>query len=351
MKITCQKLVIGNRELYLGLAIASEIVRYYKIDQYQKGEDGKYKGHQRILSEPRSKKFAQYLENGGIFHQTILVNIRKKSNVEFKNIKDSYGLLNIKSNEGLWVVDGQHRVGGLKKLLEGKPDMSDIKVPILIMVGVPEESEATEFLIVNKTQKGVKASLADALIVNRVSEKDLPLLQFAGIKVAKDELKVLFNVTEKLNKIKESTWKNKISMEGVDPEKSSTINQKSFIDSLKLFRKDAVMEANFDSEQKLTKLLIEYWKGISLLCPKATKTQTCDEYVLMRTAGVFIMHRLLPTVVVKCKGNYSASNIKKILSKIESMKDLDWHNEEEIAKGSGQKWFAYWYDIFKDELK
>lgn len=70
------------------------------------------------------------------------------------------------------VVDGQHRVLALVKLIEEDPERwCHFQIPYVCLLGATEEEEMEQFYIVNSTAKSVKTDLALALLKQR-AEKD-----------------------------------------------------------------------------------------------------------------------------------------------------------------------------------
>ncbi len=128
-------------------------------------------GYQRRPAEYRAKDFARYLAIAkGLSPTAVLLNIRDEG-VEFEPIRkdEDFGYLKVPDEFELWIVDGQHRIDGFRQLMEGPyyDQMADIgafKVPVVIMHQSTPYDEAKQFLIINKTQKGVKPDLAERFI-------------------------------------------------------------------------------------------------------------------------------------------------------------------------------------------
>ncbi len=218
------------------------------------------------------------------------------------------------------------------------------------MVGFNKESEAKEFLIVNKTQKGVRADLADRLLSHVISEMDKELLEVIGIREPKKLTELVIDVCDQLNKTKGSVWHNRVTLPNQKQKKIEMIKQRSFTESLKIVVKDNYIQSNFKTASKLTKLLIDYWDVIRELCPKACGDEAKD-YVLLKTTGPFILHKLLPIVVIKCGSTPSKTKLKHILLEIEQMNDDGWHKRGELGGGSSQGWFNRWFDDFKSQIQ
>ncbi|MBI2050153.1 MAG: DGQHR domain-containing protein [Candidatus Staskawiczbacteria bacterium] len=336
---------MDDKPFYIGVAKAEDLIRNYKIDAWSISNTS---GYQRNLSINRSKKFSDYLSKfKGIFHQTILINIRNTKNVNYED-KEGEGILKIEGE--FYLVDGQHRVGGLKNLIESHPSLGSIPVPVLVMVGFSREREAKEFLIVNKTQKGVRADLSDRLLSDVIDDMDRDLLEILGIREHRNITRTAVEVCDKLNESKESVWYKRIGLPNQKSNKYETIKQRSMTESLKYLMKDSYIQSNFKTANKLSKLLIDYWHAVKSLCPKACGDDA-KNYVLLKTTGPFILHKLLLFVVIKCGSDYTITKMKSILSNIEEMDDDDWHRNGELGEGSNQKFFNNRFDNFKSQIE
>jgi DGQHR domain-containing protein len=249
----------------------------------------------------------------------------------------------------LFLVDGQHRVGGIKMMIEQNPAFATIPIPVLVMVGLNREKEATQFIIVNKTQKGVRSDLADRLLKDAIKNVDKGLLEVIGIKEPQRITEIIVSICDNLDKDKNSIWYQRITFPNQKNRVTDTIKQRSMTESIKLILKDNYIQSHYTSIKKLTELLVTYWEAIKDLCPEACGDDA-KEYVLLKTTGPFIMHKLLPIVIIKCGGTVSKTKIKNILSKIEQMEDNYWHKNGELGAGSSAKFFNVWYDEFHQQI-
>ena len=57
------------------------------------------------------------------------------------------------------VVDGQHRLLGIKQAIKRYPDLADMEMPVVLMVDLDPENKAYVFLTINSTQRKVNSSL------------------------------------------------------------------------------------------------------------------------------------------------------------------------------------------------
>lgn len=217
------------------------------------------------------------------------------------------------------------------------------------MVGLDREKEATQFIIVNKTQKGVRSDLADRLLKDTIKNVDKGLLEIIGIREPQKLIELIVTICDNLDKERKSIWYQRINFPNQKNRVTDTVKQRSLTESLKLVLKDNFIQSHYTTLKQLTDLLLVYWDAISELCPEATKGDP-KEYVLLKTTGPFIMHKLLPIVIIKCGSTVTKAKIKKILSKIEQMDDSSWHRNGELGSGSSAKFFNMWYDEFHQQI-
>lgn len=336
-----------DKNFYLGLIGAGVLVENFEIDTWSIANK---KGYQRGLKKNRSKKYADYLGRQNSYqHQTILLNIRDESKIIFDQMPgQAVGTLTIKDK--FYVVDGQHRTHGIKIFLEANPSSNNLPIPVIVMVGFGQTDEAREFLVVNKTQKGVRADLSDRILADVISDMDKEMLEILGIREAKSTIEQMIKLVDILNKEKDSIWFHRVNMPNEKFKPTYSIKQGSLTDSLKPALKDNFIAANYRINRKLAAAIITYWDAIRDLCPKASGDDF-KHYVLLKTTGAFVMHKLFPVVLIKAGDRPTKAKMKSILGKIEEMNDDDWHVDGEIGDyGTNRKSFDRLYNNFKEQL-
>jgi len=120
---------IDETEIYVSSLRALELLERYAIDQWTPDNT---QGYQRLSQETRFTdargSIIRYLtkEKGG-FPTSILVNIRE--GLTFTEEQDygcfSIGELEIDDNEKLWLLDGQHRVEALRRVIDENEKFGD----------------------------------------------------------------------------------------------------------------------------------------------------------------------------------------------------------------------------------
>jgi DGQHR domain-containing protein len=107
-------------KLYVGAVPADVLESWAEIDVYDAGKNPG--GYQRIPIDYRVRQVSRYArEHEGILPTAILLNIREGARFvpdETQETGIRFGTLVIDQKAKLWVVDGQHRLNGLKDASE-----------------------------------------------------------------------------------------------------------------------------------------------------------------------------------------------------------------------------------------
>ncbi len=349
MELKCLEFGQNNIKLYSTIMPARELANteQIKVDIYNAHHA---EGYQRKPSFPRAKDFAKYLEKAkGICPTSVLLNIRGE--FSFSPTQGNFGNLKISGKPEFWVVDGQHRIEGLKELLETNPSYGNFPMAVILMTANTEYEEAKQFIIINKTQKGVRPDLAERFIVKMAKREGVNELMHLPRATTIDiswrpkatEIVDILNVSnseDKSNNFFENPWYQKIQLPN-EPKERTTVSQKAFEDSLK----QLLHNASFSSygSKELAIMLVRYWKAITSICKEAIIQP--HNYVLMRTTGVAVFHNIFPRVIaIASKGEYriTADRIHEVLNKMpEGMNDLFWETAGVAGSvGTSKKAFA-----------
>jgi hypothetical protein len=173
------------------------------------------------------------------------------------------------------------------------------------------------FLIVNTTQKSVDRAVEQQIIsrlTGMVDIEDIPTLpKWIQRQVMKGEDKEALVITNYLNTEPDSPWYQKIRMANEGKEDSNTINQKSFVQSIKgyILSSNNPLAAESDIDRR-NKILKNYWKAIGeLLVKNDSEAQT----VVFKTIGLELFNIISATVFMKLynEKNFTVDRIKFML--------------------------------------
>ena len=246
-------------------------------------------GYQRDPSQTRVNRLEGELRSGRVDLPTaVFLSIRNGSDALLED--NEKGLRLRVGDHPLNVVDGQHRIGSLGRLVKEDPETwSPFKVPFVCVLGANEHQEMEQFYVVNSTAKSVRTDLAYDLLKQQ-AEND-PALSDA-LEERGERWKVAGQtVVERL--AEESTpWKGRIRFPGQDV-LATTINNSGMVNSLKQMLASPYFSSLTTDNQ--VKILDAYWHGIRSVLPECFEDPTkCS---LQKTTGVITLHVLLLSVI------------------------------------------------------
>jgi DGQHR domain-containing protein len=237
----------------------------------------------------------------------------------------AFGTLVLPENATLWLVDGQHRVAGLKELIDIDDSYRLFPVPAIVIVPalwsevMTEEAEvyeeAKQFVIINRTQKGVRSDLAERFLARILkSEPDkiteLPSRVTYGIEWVPRAIEV----AEILNK--ESTvWKGGILMPNDSRTRKTVVSQRMFTQSLRSILTTSLLKD--DTPERIAAFLDRYWEAIKELVPEAFDEPAL--YVIQKTTGVTVLNDLFTKVLLSVDPSrkLTVQTFKELLSKMQ----------------------------------
>lgn len=240
--------------------------KFYDIERLD--PENPDKGYQRLLNKGRAKKLADYLVDGQDHQDAFLptsVFLATDKSIDF-NPDSNTITFDVEQVGPFSVVDGQHRIEGLKLAAEKRPEILDFEVPVNIAANLPKISQMCHFLIVNTTQKSVDRAVEQriyARLTDAMAFEDVPSLPkwIRRIVESGDDEQAL-RIVDYLNETPESPWFGKILMANQDS-KGSTINQRTFVRAIKKYVLTANNPVSVRQPDQQQKIFLNYWKAIA----------------------------------------------------------------------------------------
>jgi DGQHR domain-containing protein len=306
----------GNLKLYAtSLKVSDLLIRnFYSIERLDP-DNPDDKGYQRLLNKGRAKKLADYLIEGQDSHDAFLptsIFLATDKDIQFDPITNTISF-DVEQVGPFSVVDGQHRIEGLRMAAEKRSDLDAFEVPVNIAVNLPGIAQMCHFLIVNTTQKSVDRSVEQrifARLTQAIQFDDVPNLPkwIRRIVESGDDEQAL-RIADHLNRTLDSPWFGKIEMANEDT-KTATVNQRSFVKAIKKY----VLTANNPMSVRLpehqNKMFFNYWKAIANLLDVEKPT------VLFKYNGVELFCRFSTPVFNKLQnaGDFKIATIQRLLA-------------------------------------
>jgi hypothetical protein len=218
----------------------------------------------------------------------VLVNVRD-FNPDIHLRPDGDGYVLCPNGQPLYVVDGQHRIEALNRLVAENPDeWSSFEVAFTCMLGASELEEMEEFYVVNSTAKSVRTDLALDLLQQR-AEGD-PRIVESLLEPGQSWKVEAQAIAEELSKT--SIWQGRIRFPG-EPKAVTTIGSSGVVSSLQTLLSNHFF-GSIQQKQRV-QILDAYWKGIMKVLPEIAQDPT--SFAIQKSTGVQVMHQILVPVL------------------------------------------------------
>ncbi len=305
----------GNLQLYSTSLSVSDLMTpdFYSIERLDP-EDPNHSGYQRVLNKARAKRLAEYLVDGQQSHDAFLPTslfLATDKNISLDTATNTI-TFDVERVGPFSVVDGQHRLEGLRMAMEKKPEIGSFEVPVNIAVNMPPIAQMCHFLIVNTTQKSVDKSVEQRIfahLTQALTFEDVPTLPkwIQRVVESKDDEKAL-RIVDYLNETKDSPWYGKVRMANQDS-KTATINQQSFVQAIKRYVLTPSNFISMKSADDQQKMFSNYWKAIANILDDGRQS------VLFKYGGVELFCRFSTVLFgrLQTSNNFSVNTIEKTL--------------------------------------
>ena len=264
------QVIQGNLTLYLTYLTPKDLfsgeAEFYNVDEL---EPSTQEGFQRILNQPRAARLARHLREAnpeGYAHLPTTVFLATDKAISFDK---TTGKVTFEVGEvcPFSVVDGQHRIEGLRRAFEAEESLGNFQLPVTIATELDNTHQMYHFFVVNTTQVPVDSSLRQQ-ITRRFTEmegvEDLPYTphwlrnQIAGGQDAR-----AIRLLEFLNSDSESPLNGMVQFAN-DPISRNKIKQSSFVNVLKseVLTASNPLSLQETDLQRQGKILLNYFRAI-----------------------------------------------------------------------------------------
>lgn len=260
-------------------------------------DDDKDLGYQRNLSSRRALDIAHYIDKeNGCLANSILVNLENGATYDPES-----QLLRIPDQpKAAWVIDGQHRMFGLRQA------KTNYDLVVTAFLDLPVADQAKQFKIINSKQKGVPTSLLYDLLD---LTKDGTYVQQRG-----------HDLATRLNDDPESPWYGQIDMTGSG---DGLISQTRVVTALESLISDRGALYQYSEEEQYG-ILRNYFTAVKGMFPTDWGNKSS---VLTKALGFSAFLIVLPQVLTLCLQQFQAFTIQSILTVLKPIRTYNFSAE------------------------
>ena len=165
IRVPALKGSMGGHDYYMLSIEPSTLLKIGFVLHRTKVNDSMAPTYQRLLVPKRLKGITKFIEEGGYFPNSIIINFdspNKKLKVQFEPASNSgdsnsrFGFLSIPNAYGIaFIIDGQHRVYGYA----GSRYKETNTIPVVAFANMESQEQLKIFMDINENQKAVSPSL------------------------------------------------------------------------------------------------------------------------------------------------------------------------------------------------
>ena len=268
--------------------------------------------YQRLLDKTRVRAIARYLQQDEtLLPNGIILAVRDEVSVKINGAKLEIVWDPKYQAIPLNIIDGQHRVEGLRMLMmENSSVYSSFTIPVTILLDLPFFAQAELFATINGEQKKVNRSrIYDLLGYKPVADLELKQQAYWGEMAVQ---RFCHHAVKVLNSSTKSPWHNRVKMRGSG---KGIVTQAAFVDHLAAFMISKKERVNMryipvlfpyfkDSDLiGLSRTLVVYFLGINEAKPKYWQSDDALSASLFgKTNGIAVMINILHDLICDVGG-------------------------------------------------
>ncbi|MVB10129.1 DNA-sulfur modification-associated [Caprobacter fermentans] len=166
---------LGENKAYIFLMKVKDLLPIYYVAV--RGRDDVPGAVQRVLSKRRIASIKSFILEGNMFFNSFIINW---VNQNYPVYIENNSLLIPQISAGAQVIDGQHRLEGLKQACEERPEIGEQSIIVILTQNLTTPEAARIFLNINTEQKPVPASLVYDLF-GEVKDKNYYIVRATDI--------------------------------------------------------------------------------------------------------------------------------------------------------------------------
>ena len=324
------RIIQGKRSLFLTSFTIKDFIteNFYCVDRLDVDED---EGKQRILNEPRARSFGNDMvgadkHNEAFLPTSIFLATEGKINYDENTREMSFDSAAFEGVCPFDVVDGQHRIEGLKcaifgeffpPSLEGRwvappapkhEDLLDFPVSVVVADRMSGPEKMLQFVTVNTKQEKVERGVHQAIVSRFTDMHQVTPLPYLPLwlrrEVEKGDTSDALKIAKELNRNDRSPWHGRIRF--IDnPERypRHSINQSTFVTSVSshlLARNHPLQSMRSD---KQLPILINFWIAVErVFVARSDDFDAGAKSVVFKATGLEFFHSISSPVINRLAG-------------------------------------------------
>ncbi|WP_397362571.1 DGQHR domain-containing protein [Olleya sp. R77988] len=358
---------MGNKDYFMFSIEPSLLLKMGFILHRTRANESEFPTYQRLLVPSRLKGITKYIDDGGYFPNSIIINFNNKKNkIKFEPHSKSgssnsrTGMLKIPNAYGIaYIIDGQHRVYGYAN----SEYVESNTIPVVAFNGLDSIEQLEIFMDINQNQKAVSPSLRLDLEEDLYWDSDradsrLKALRSSIIKkLGNSESSPLFNkisVGEDKAILTFKPFTTALANSGLLPSaKGNKYNEDSLIGSLYNTNNQNHNQEMNRSKKKIVDFIIHCYDYVEQTYPEIYNR---DKYFIVSNRGTFAFISLIGDLNKFETGKNNLSKETKSLDRFEKIKpylkslfdslsklSIEEENKQLTLLGAGAdtKWLRY----------
>jgi DGQHR domain-containing protein len=335
MKFPAIRSVQNGIVLYSTQMTVADMAQVAKTD-FSNPDSGK-DGYQRHPNSKRYFEIANYvMQKRAALPPAIVMSFRGK--VKTKEIAENVVEIDIPKGENLWVIDGQHRLGGLKLLaglltqedlgpgdkdfdfnVYNRREYASFQQPVVIMECDDVASEAHFFAIINSKAKKVSKYLANEGILRGDESK--------GEKSSSWDTRAT-EITVYLNDTKDSPFFGHLKHPNSPRDGNYFCSRLGVLNSLEDILKDPFYREEWPKNSaKIKRMVLEYWDAWYAVAPFAFTAHR--DYAMFKNSGLIALNTCVPYIAQRLKKDYpTKADFVKVIEKLGRFKEANYWDTE-----------------------
>jgi len=362
-----------GQEMYLLAAPAGWLIARTVIDRWRPDvvpeDDLERQGYQRAVAESHVKKIVRYLQGTlrgaessrllPVFPTSILLSARSELDFIPRDGQASSegawsvpGELRIPESLSLFVIDGQHRIEGLKTALEyaaeeERESLQSYYLPVTIMVCTNKLHELLYFYTINKTAKSVRTDLAERLI-DIVYSTDPGEIRDGRVFRGAEERARALAIVKFLERTAGQPWFGRIAKPNERRKGNKVAGESQLTKSL---RHVCAASPPHWSGERLTQFVVDFWRALAALLPDAFASPR--DYLVQAAVGFGALHQVLPTLVSMYDHDRGVASLQRVLQGVEPFftEPQYWRRGGTVTQYSSEGGYKRHAQLIKEALK